>query len=316
MLNRRFLRIKVLQSLYTWFQSDLDDLPLVEKEMLKSITKVNDLYLLMLLLVVEIVDSARDLMETKKNKNFATEEELNPNLHFVENKAIVLLENNVAFKRAIETKKMSWQLHSDVVRKLFLKIQDSEHYQEYMQVEEAGLKKDKAFISKIYNKFIVDNEIIEQLIEEQSIYWPLDLELVHLSVMKTFEKMKLVQNENSEVLQDLYREKEDDLSFTKELLRKTLVNNKEYNDLVAKYAKNWESDRLAKIDIILLKMAMAELEHMSSIPVKVTMNEYIDLSKYFSTPRSKGFINGILDKIVNDWQKSGRLKKVGRGLME
>jgi N utilization substance protein B len=316
MLNRRYLRIKVLQALYAWFQADQEDLPKSEKEMLKSISKVYDLYIWMLLLVVEVADSARDLIETKKQKNFATEEDLNPNLHFVENKAILLLENNEEFKRAVDTRKLSWKIHSDVVRKLFRKIEASPQYEEYMAVEEAGLKKDKAFIANIYSKFIADNEIVEQLIEEQSIYWPIDLELVNLSVVKTFEKMKLAQDQNSHILQDLFRDKEDDLKFTKELLRKTLLNNKEYGGIIAEYTKNWEVDRLAKIDIILMKMAMAEFEHFSTIPVKVTMNEYIDLSKYFSTPKSKNFINGILDKIVADWKKSGKLEKTGRGLIE
>ena len=154
-----------------------------------------------------------------------------------------------------------------------------------------------------------------QIIEEESIYWSLDLELVHLNVMKTFEKMKLVQDANSKVLLEVFRDKDDDLKFTNELLRKSLVNNKEYSEIIEKFTKNWEVDRLAKIDVILLKLAMTELDHMPNIPVKVTMNEYIDLSKYFSTPKSKSFINGVLDRVVSEWRESGRLEKSGRGLI-
>ena len=284
--------------------------------MLGSIDKVYDLYLLMLLLVIELVDSAEKLMETKKIKNFATDEELNPNLHFIENKAVKLLRDNVEFNRHLSTKRINWGIHSDVIRKLFVKISDSELFKKYMLVEESGLKKDKAFIIDIYEKFICDNEFFEQIAEEESIYWSLDLELVNLNVIKTFEKMKLVQDGNSKILLDVFRDKEDDLKFTKELLRKSLVNNKEYSDLIQKYTMNWEVDRLAKIDIILLKLAMTELDHMSTIPVKVSMNEYIDLSKHFSTPKSKNFINGVLDRVVADWKAEGRLSKTGRGLME
>ncbi|MGY8952583.1 MAG: transcription antitermination factor NusB [Flavobacteriales bacterium] len=315
MLNRRYLRIKVLQALYSWFQADNDDLPKAEKEMLDSISKVYDLYLLMLLLVIEVVDSAESLMETQKLKNFATDEELDPNLHFIENKAVNLLRNNVEFGRAIVAKRINWGIHSDVIRKLYVNIEKSDLYKKYMLVEESGLKKDKAFIIEMYEKFISENEFFNQIIEEESIYWSLDLELVHLNVMKTFEKMKLVQDVNSKVLLEVFRDKEDDLKFTNELLRKSLVNNKEYSEIIEKFTKNWEVDRLAKIDVILLKLAMTELDHMPNIPVKVTMNEYIDLSKYFSTPKSKSFINGVLDRVVSEWRESGRLEKSGRGLM-
>ena len=315
MLNRRYLRIKVLQALYSWFQADNDDLPKAEKEMLDSISKVYDLYLLMLLLVIEVVDSAESLMETQKLKNFATDEELDPNLHFIENKAVNLLRNNVEFGRAIVAKRINWGIHSDVIRKLYVNIEKSDLYKKYMLVEESGLKKDKAFIIEMYEKFISENEFFNQIIEEESIYWSLDLELVHLNVMKTFEKMKLVQDVNSKVLLEVFRDKEDDLKFTNELLRKSLVNNKEYSKIIEKFTKNWEVDRLAKIDVILLKLAMTELDHMPNIPVKVTMNEYIDLSKYFSTPKSKSFINGVLDRVVSEWRESGRLEKSGRGLM-
>lgn len=315
MLNRRYLRIKVLQVLYSWFQADNDDLPKAEKEMLDSISKVYDLYLLMLLLVIEVVDSAESLMETQKLKNFATDEELDPNLHFIENKAVNLLRNNVEFGRAIVAKRINWGIHSDVIRKLYVNIEKSDLYKKYMLVEESGLKKDKAFIIEMYEKFISENEFFNQIIEEESIYWSLDLELVHLNVMKTFEKMKLVQDVNSKVLLEVFRDKDDDLKFTNELLRKSLVNNKEYSEIIEKFTKNWEVDRLAKIDVILLKLAMTELDHMPNIPVKVTMNEYIDLSKYFSTPKSKSFINGVLDRVVSEWRESGRLEKSGRGLI-
>ncbi|MBD81278.1 MAG: transcription antitermination factor NusB [Crocinitomicaceae bacterium] len=316
MLNRRYLRIKVLQALYSWFQADNEDLVKAEKEMLGSINKVYDLYLWMLLLVIDVVDSAEKLMETKKAKNFATDEDLNPNLHFIENKAVKLLRNNVEFNRAISTKRLNWSIHSDVVRKLYRSIEASDMYKQYMLVEESGLKKDKAFIVDMYEKFISDNEFFEQIIEEKSIYWSVDLELVHLNVMKTFEKMKVVQDQNSHILLDVFRDKDDDLRFTKDLLRKSLVNNKEYSEIIEQYTKNWEVDRLAKLDIILLKLAMTELEHMPTVPVKVTMNEYIDLSKHFSTPKSKSFINGVLDKVVEDWRTAGRLNKTGRGLIE
>lgn len=313
MLNRRYLRIKVLQTLYSWFQSDSNDLALAEKEMFASINKVYDLYVYMLLLTVEIVDSARNLAETKKEKYFVSEEEKNPNTHFTQNKAIVKLEENSAFKNYVSSKKLNWSMHSDNVRKVFRTIEKSREYEKYMLKEESTFKEDRNFIADIYEKYIAGNEVFEHIAEDQNMYWAQDLELVDVNVIKTFQKMK---EGSSEVLLSLYKDREDDMRFVKNLLRNTLAQNVEYGDLIASFTKNWEVDRLAKIDIMLMKMAVCEMEHFSTIPIKVTLNEYIDLSKFFSTPKSKGFINGVLDKILAKWQEEGKIQKRGRGLIQ
>lgn len=313
MLNRRFLRIKVLQALYAWFQSEQNDLDQTEKELFKSIKRVYDLYVFMLLLIVDVVDSARNLQEVKKAKIMATDEDKNPNTHFTDNKSVIKLEENSKFKSEVKRIRLNWSLHSDNVRKLFRTIEASPEYGRYMIKEEASFKEDKNFIASIYERYISGNEIFEHITEEQDLYWAQDQDLVDLNVIKTFHKMK---PDREDVLLELYRDPKDDQKFTKELLRKTLAKNEEYDELIASYAKNWEVDRLAKIDIMLMKMALTELETFSNIPVKVTLNEYIDLSKYFSTPKSKGFINGVLDKIVDKWKSEGRIQKRGRGLIE
>ncbi|MCB0482595.1 MAG: transcription antitermination factor NusB [Flavobacteriales bacterium] len=313
MLNRRYLRIKVLQTLYSWFQSESNDLNVAEKEMFKSINKVYDLYVYMLLLAVEVVESARSLAETKKGKHFVSEEEKNPNLHFTQNKAILLLENDKRFNQIVSAKKMNWSLSSDNVRRLFRTISESKEYEKYMLKTEGSFKEDRMFMAEIYEKYIATSEVFEQIIEDEDMYWAQDVELVHIHVSRTFQKMK---EGSPNVLVELYKDMEDDTKFVKSLLRNTLAQNEEYGDLIASLTKNWESDRLAKIDIILMKMAVCEIDHFSTIPVKVTLNEYIDLSKFFSTPKSKGFINGVLDKIVAQWKSEGRIKKQGRGLIE
>ncbi len=316
MLNRRYLRVKVLQALYAWNQQGLDDLPKAERELDKSIKQVYDLYLSMLLLVEEVFTSAQNLIETKKEKILATDEDLNPNLHFVENKAFQKISDNFEYRRGIETRKLSWDLDSDNVRKLFRQIEASAIYKTYMEKEEDTFKKDKEFLLKMYERFFVDNEVFDQLIEEQNMYWAIDLEVVHISIIKTFQKLKDRHTVNDHVLADLFKDQEEDTKFMKELLRKSLRFDKEYASLIEKQTKNWDVDRLAQLDIILMKMALCEFEHFSNIPVKVSMNEYIDLSKNFSTPRSKGFINGVLDKIVAKWKGEGRINKTGRGLIE
>lgn len=316
MLNRRYIRVKVLQALYSWSQQGADDLPKAERELIKSINQVYDLYFSMLLLVEDVLTSAQNLIETKREKILATEDDLNPNFHFVENKAFKKIAENVEYRRAIETRKLSWEIDSDNVRKLFRQIEASSMYQSYMENEEDTFKNDKAFLIKVYEKFFVDNEVFDQLLEEQNMYWAIDIEVVNIAIVKTFQRLKERHTQNDHVLADLFKDKEEDLKFMKELLRKTLRFDKEYSDLIEKQISNWDIDRLAQIDIILMKMALTEFEHFSGIPVKVSMNEYIDLSKNFSTPRSKGFINGVLDKIVANWKEGGRINKSGRGLIE
>ncbi len=316
MLNRRYLRVKILQALYAWKQQDADDLPKAERELQKSTNQVHDLYFSMLLLVEEVFTSAQNLIETKREKILATEEDLNPNLHFVENKALKKITENVEYRRGIETRKLTWDIDSDNVRKLFRQIEASSMYKSYMEKEEDTFKNDKAFIIKMYERFFVDNEVFEQLLEEQNMYWAIDLEIVNIAIVKTFQRLKERFTQTDHVLADLFKDREEDLKFMKELMRKSIKFDEDYNSLVEKQISNWDIDRLAQIDIILLKMAMCEFEHFPGIPVKVSMNEYIDLSKNFSTPRSKGFINGVLDKIVAKWKDEGRIAKTGRGLIE
>ena len=316
MLNRRYLRVKILQALYAWVQSGSDDLPKAEREMQKSTNQVYDLYFNMLLLVEEVFTSAQNLIEVKKEKILPTQDDLNPNLHFVNNKAVEKIVNNTEYRRGIDTRKLTWDLNSDNVRKLFRQIEASKLYKTYMEKEEDTFKNDKAFLIKIYEEFFVDNEVFDQLMEEQNMYWVIDLEIVNIAVVKTLQRLKERYMHSDHILADLFKDREEDTKFTKELFRKTLSFDKDYSDLIEKQLSNWDIDRLAQIDIILLKMALCEFEHFSGIPVKVTMNEYIDLSKNFSTPRSKGFINGVLDKIVAKWKDEGRINKTGRGLIE
>ena len=179
-----------------------------------------------------------------------------------------------------------------------------------------SFEEDKAFIIDVYNKFIAEYEIIEHFAEEKSIYWINDLELVNINIIKTYEAIPENTDAFSNIMLQLFKDREDDIDFIKKLYREVLKNSTEYMDLIATRTTNWEVDRLAVIDVILMKMAIAELEHFNSIPVKVTLNEYIDLSKVFSTPKSKVFINGILDKLVVDLKATNRLNKAGRGLME
>lgn len=313
-LNRRYLRVKVFQAIYAYSQSN-NDLIVGEKNMLKSINDIYDLYLYQLALITEVVEMARRTIDHNKSKRLATEEDLNPNTKFVDNQVIHMLENNEEFKREIEKRKINWALESDNVKKLWKKIQASDEYLNYMQSSEKSFKDDKDIISRLYRLHIAEFESLHHFLEDRSIYWMDDLSIVAQNVVKTINGLTYSENPDKNILPRLFKDPQDDTGFIRELYRKTILKNEELSQRIEQRTKNWEVDRIVRLDVILMKMALAELLYFKTIPVKVTLNEYIELAKSYSTPQSKNFVNGILDKMVNDLQKSGEIVKTGRGLI-
>jgi len=316
MLNRRFLRVKVLQALYAFFQTSDNDLTVVEKNLFQSIDRLYDLYLYRISLLLSILQAARLNMEKNKAKKLPSEEDLNPNMRFVENKALLILDNNAELKSLLEKKKIDWSVHFDDIKKLWRKIKDSDEYDRYMNQPANDFNIDKKFLNRLYETFIQDETLFEHLLHEQSIYWYTDMEVVDINISKTINGFDDSIKPFHTVVLDLYKDEQDDRKFVQELLRKTILFEAEYNTIISDKTKNWELDRIALMDIIIMKMGFCELEHFENIPVKVTMNEYIELSKNFSTPKSKNFINGILDKVVQEWKAEKRIQKSGRGLVE
>jgi len=316
MLNRRYLRVKVMQALYAYFKDPKLDLPLAEKNMLKSINGIYDLYILMLSLLLEVRDAAEAAMDLAKEKRLPTAEDLNPNRRFVDHRLLMALENNGFLKKQIDNTKATWGNEAELVRKTLRLVKETPEFEEFMAQEENSFEADKKFLTAVYKKYIGNFELIHHLLEETNIHWYDDIVLVNISVVKTLNNMRPNATESERMLLSLYKDKEDDLQFVKGLFRKTVVDNGKYEEMIGEKTKNWEVDRIATMDVLLMKMALCELEHFSSIPVKVTLNEYIELSKNYSTPKSKVFINGVLDKIVSELKASKQLKKTGRGLIE
>jgi transcription antitermination protein NusB len=315
MLSRRHLRSKCLQILYAYFRVDGNNLASGEKELLHSINKVYDLYIYRLSLIVEISEFAQRRMEEGKNKVLPKPEDLNPNIKFVENRLVKKLRENTALKSELNARKINWGQEHELVKKLFLEIRDTAEYSEYMNSGNSSFAEDKEFIVKIYKKYLAESESLEYFFEEKSIYWMDDPELINSMVVKTFKNFA-EDSEQSLPLMNLYNDEKDDREFVVELFRKTIVNSQEYEQIISDKTKNWEVDRIALMDILIMKMAMCEILNFPSIPVKVTLNEYIDISKRFSTPKSKVFVNGILDKIIADLKTADKIKKTGRGLIE
>jgi N utilization substance protein B len=315
MLNRRHLRIKVLQALYAYFQSDEENYRRTENEMMDNIDRIFDLYLFLLLSFGELKDIELRRLEELKSKIRPTSSDLNPNLKFVENKVFELIEINAPLRRASEENKVNWlgDEHQEMFRKVMAQIRESETYFAYMSQEENNFESDMEFACALFKAEIANSPLIYNFFEEKSIQWLDDIDLACTMVLKT---MKTFSEEGNNEILPLYKDPEDEKEFVRILLRKTIDKDQENLTLIDDLTKNWELDRIAKMDIILMKMAITELQEFNNIPKKVTLNEYIEISKYYSTPKSNGFINGILDKAVDRLEKENKISKIGRGLME
>lgn len=314
MLNRRLLRVKVMQSLYAHFQSENADRFKSEKNLLLSINRVYELYLLYLILPLELADIAEVQMEEARNKVLPTDEDKNPNRKFVDSFLIQNLRNNSQLKSKIEERKLSWSAEQDTLKKLWKKIKQSSLYLSFLS-EEDHPQSHRKFIEKLYSTFIVDNEDLYSSFQEKSIYWDFeDSDFAIHMAMRYLGKIKSA--ENFRTIPEMYKDEEEDLRFVKNLFKRTLDNDEENSRLIDEKTKNWEVERIAVLDVLFMKMAITEFLHFSSIPVKVTLNEYIEMAKLFSTPKSKVFINGVLDKLLAEFKEQKRIVKMGRGLMQ
>jgi len=313
MLNRRHLRIKVLQALYAYFQSDEENYPRAEKEMMTALTKIYDLYLYFLLTFPEFKTISENQFEERKKKIRPSDEDLNPNLKYINNRLITQIEESFVINRDANEQKVNWEgaENQELLRKVFTQIKESETYFSFMSNEMDSYEDDQSFMIELFKEEIANSEILYSHFEEENINWIDDIDLVCSMVIKT---LKNFTTESADIL-PLYKDKDDEIFFVKELLRKTIKMNQENESLIDELTKNWELDRIAKMDVILMKMAITEMQVFSNVPTKVTLNEYIEISKFYSTPKSNSFINGVLDKAITRLTEENKINKVGRGLM-
>jgi N utilization substance protein B len=315
MLNRRYLRIKAMQALYGFFQSDTRDLARGERDLFNGIDKIYDLYIYQLSLLIELQHVATVVMEEAKTKRLPTQNDLDPNLKFLENKFLKQLAENIHLKREINNRRINWNNEFELVRKIYNNIKASEEYKEYMSSSDDSYLTHRTLIAELFKEHIADYELVNHLYEEKNLHWGDDIYLINPMVVKTIESFK-EDTAPDFPLMPLYKDREEDEQFVKDLFRQTALRNEETEKLIGDKTKNWEVERIAMMDVLLMKMAITEILHFSGIPVKVSLNEFIEISKMYSTPKSKIFINGILDKLVADFKKENKLNKMGRGLME
>lgn len=313
MLNRRHIRVKVMQSIYAMHQGGSDEIEKEEKFLYASIDNIYNLYLTVLSALVEIQNLEKDFIEKSKKKHLATKEELHPNLKFVNNPVLDILSESNSLSIAIEERKINnWKLNDDYIILLLNAIKSSEIYKNYMASQENSFEHHRDFIADLFAEVIAPNEKLYEYLEDHKLTWIDDIPMVNTTILKQLRNLRSAEDTFKVVR--LYKD-EDDKEFVKQIFRKTLLNEsileKEYVDKTP----NWDKDRIAEIDTIILKMAICEFTKFPSIPYKVTINEYLELAKEYSTPKSSIFINGILDNLVKQYQEENKPYKSGRGLL-
>ena len=312
MLTRRHIRVKVMQSLYAYSQSMNDNLVSEEKFLLKSMEEMYDLFLLLLDLMVEVKKNAEDYMEKSQQKHLPTEEDRDPNRKFVNNELIALLENNSTLSNALESRKLNhWKQDDEYVDILWNELRESELFREYMSTRESSFKEDKEFVIDVFKEIIAPNEKLYEYLEDRKLTWLDDFPLVNTAILKMLQKLKPGKEH---AITRLFKD-EEDKEYAIQLFRKTLLNDQTLEAEMEGKTPNWDKERIAELDTILIKMALCEFLKFPSIPVKVTINEYLEIAKEYSTPKSSIFINGILDKLSKEYHESGKLNKMGRGLL-
>ena len=308
MINRVLIRLKIIQIVYAYYQNGSNNLDAAEKELLFSLSKAYYLYNYLLLLMVDLTKCASRRIENAKLKKLATEDDIHPNMRFVTNKFIAQLQCNKMLLDYQDKQKRSWLIdHEEFTKQLLDKIQSSDIYNEYMTKKDTSFEDDREFWRALYKSFINKNVELEDLLEEMSLYWNDDKEIVDTFVLKTINRFDGINGADQQLLPEF--KDEDDRTFAVRLLRRSVLNCEEYRHLVSESTRNWDINRVAFMDVVIMQVALAEILSFSNIPVSVSLNEYVEIAKYYSTPKSSSFVNGTLDGIVKKLRKEGKITK-------
>lgn len=313
MLTRRHIRVKVLQSLYSFHQSEQPDLEKQEKFMWYSLDQMQDLFALMLRLPVAIRNQAESYLTKLQNKHLATQADRNPSRNFINNEAIALIADNPELNAFLKNKKLrNWEQDDEYVNILFKSLREQDWYEEYLAQSATSFDDDLQFLIRLYKEVIAPNDKLYEYLEDQRLTWMDDFPIVNTTLVKLFGKLK-PSSASAVLMPNLYKN-EDDKDFALQLLRKTVLHDDALTQTIDGKTPNWDKERIAEMDMIILKMGIAEFLYFPSIPVRASINEYLEIAKEYSTPKSSLFINGILDKLVKEFTDEGKLNKIGRGL--
>ena len=307
MINRVLIRLKVIQVIYAYYQNGGKNLEAAEKELFYSLSKAYDLYKYLLLLMIEVTQFADRRIDNRRHKLRPTAEDLNPNTRFIDNAFMAQLMQNTQLEEFRANQKRTWDDEGDFVKHLFERIEETKAYQEYMAKDTLSYEDDRELWRKLYRSTIAQNQEIDEILEEQSLYWNDDKAIVDTFVLKTIKRFEPENGAEQELMPE-YKDDEDK-EYARKLLRTAIVNADAYRKLMVDNAKNWDMERFAFMDILIMQVALAEIMSFPSIPVSVSLNEYVEIAKMYSTPKSGGFINGLLDKIVSQLRGENKLNK-------
>ncbi len=312
MLSRRLLRIKVLKSLYAHLQSEGDNMITTERSMMASIDKSYDLYFQLLLLPVEIARHIELKQEQAKKKHIQTYEDKNPNTKVQSSHLVELLSNSDSLNDYVAARKLGWAKYPELIKTLYMQLAESDSFKKYLASTESSLKEDIELWENFFITEVQNCELLDELLEEQSLMWCSDMSFVLPLVIRTITSIR-PSHTDIKVMKKF--KSDDDKEFATTLLQKSLINYNRNQAYIEKFTSNWDVERIVFMDNLIMIIAMSELVSFPEIPVKVTLDEYIEVSKFYSTPGSSLFINGILDKVVASLTEEGEIKKVGRGLL-
>lgn len=314
MLNRRHIRIKVMQTLYAMQQTQSDRMDTNENFLFQSIENIRNLYLMMLSSLIEMQKNEQEFLELSAQKHLATPQERNPNRKFIDNKVLQILVHSEKLNDWIENEKIDqFQLNDQYIKHLLTALKESDLYKKYISSGTVSFEEDREFVIQLFTEIIAPNDKIYDFIEDSKLTWVDDIPVVNTFIQKQLRQLK--SETDYFRVPKLYKD-EDDKEFARQLYRKTALNADDLEKAYHDKTRNWDIERIAEIDGIILNMAVCELQKFPSIPVKVTINEYLEIAKEYSTPKSSIFINGILDVLVKEYKQNDKLNKVGRGLME
>lgn len=307
MINRNLIRIRIVQIVYSWYQNTNKDLRSAEKELLFGLQKSYDLYYFMLQLMVELTRLYETRVEAKRNKFLPSEEDLNPNVNLLNNKFILQLQDNLQLNKYLNERPMSWDSNDSFVKNLLDSILAFETYSDYAAISAPTYNEDREFWRKTFKQFIYLNEELDDILEDESIFWNDDVEIIQTFVMKSIKQFSEEKKENQPLL-PMFKDDED-RQYALKLLHDTFLNEQKYRTLIEKHTDKWDFERIAFMDLIIMQVALAEISTFETIPTNVSLNEYIEIAKSYSTPKSGIFINGILDSIVNEMKKENVIFK-------
>lgn len=315
MTSRRLIRIKVLQLLYAYGKREGVTIAEVERELMKSISKSTDLYYETLLLLTEIQRRAFLKIDAARNKRLASNIDLNPNTRFIDNPVLKTIWNNHKFQSYINNNAVSWNDSQETVLYFYNKLIETKAYQKYMHQKDVSFEDHKQMVINLFAEIIISDDMFYQTLEEKSLYWNDDFELVLSLVHKTLKNIQAGQTEEDMILYPVFKP-EEDAEYARTLMRKSLLESEENIKLIDKFTYNWEIERISDMDKLIMSCAISELRNFPSIPIKVTLDEYIEISKTYSSPKSGAFINGVLDKAISLLKDSNQIVKTGRGLID